>query len=273
MNYSISVIIPCYNSSQTLFRAISSVSTQTYLPNEVIIIDDCSNDNNKTINLANELINLFPRLNIQLFQNFTNMGAAFSRNIGLKNAKGHFVAFLDADDIWHPKKLEIQVKYMSMNDDVFLTCHHFKMIDDVSNMPVLVEKFETDDLNFDRLVYSNQFSTPTVMMKNTGEFFFDQKQRYSEDYFLWLTISLSNKKIQKINLPLAFSFKEHYGSSGLSSHVLQMEYGELSNYCKLYSYKKITLYIFITASIFSLIKFFRRIIKTQLKKVYIFVKS
>ncbi|PDT52747.1 MULTISPECIES: glycosyltransferase family 2 protein [Sinorhizobium] len=108
----VSVVIPNYNRTALLRRALNSVSAQTVRPKEVIVVDDCSD----AIHL--EAIKLIIKefsddLNIRMLVNETNKGANYSRNRGIFSAIGRFVAFLDSDDIWMPEKLELQLNEIS----------------------------------------------------------------------------------------------------------------------------------------------------------------
>lgn len=108
----VSVITPAYNSERFIAETINSVISQTYQNWELIIVDDGSTDN--TVNVVKSFQEKDAR--IKLFENKTNKGSAFSRNLALRNAKGRWIAFLDSDDLWHPSKLEKQIEFMSKND-------------------------------------------------------------------------------------------------------------------------------------------------------------
>ena len=110
----VSIIVPAYNSERFIAETIMSVRNQTYQSWEMIIVDDCSTDRTQEIVLAFQKDD--PR--IKYFRNETNKGSAVSRNIALQNAEGKWIAFLDSDDIWHPKKLEKQIEFMRGNN-----CH------------------------------------------------------------------------------------------------------------------------------------------------------
>lgn len=103
------IVMPSYNSEATIEEAIRSVLQQTYLNWELIISDDNSID--KTVEIIHEFIANEPR--IILIQHSENRGAGFSRNEAISKARGKYIAFLDSDDIWHEKKLEIQIRFMS----------------------------------------------------------------------------------------------------------------------------------------------------------------
>ncbi|MED9243728.1 glycosyltransferase family 2 protein, partial [Escherichia marmotae] len=105
----VSIIMPSFNSEKTIQDAIESVRMQTYSNWELIISDDNSSDSTVEIVEKNALDD--PR--IILIQHSENRGAGFSRNDAISRARGKYIAFLDSDDIWHEKKLEIQIHFMS----------------------------------------------------------------------------------------------------------------------------------------------------------------
>lgn len=124
----VSIIMPSYNCGKYVEETIRSVQAQTYQNWEIIFVDDCSTDD--TIKRVLELQKLDSR--IKLFKNPANSGAAISRNNALKEATGRWIAFLDSDDLWEPKKLEKQIRFMEKNEYKFTyTC--YKEIDTESN--------------------------------------------------------------------------------------------------------------------------------------------
>ena len=121
----VSIIMPTYRCGGYIEKSIASVQAQTYQNWELIIVDDCSNDG--TIDKVLEIKKQDSRINI--FQNSSNSGAAVSRNVALKNAKGRWIAFLDSDDLWEPTKLEKQIKFMVENGYAF-SYHEYLEIDE-----------------------------------------------------------------------------------------------------------------------------------------------
>lgn len=106
MYYSVSVVIPTYNRSLSILKnAINSVLNQKYPTYEIIIIDDNKDDNL----LLSESIKEFCSANNLIYIRSFGVGAARARNIGIKIAKGDFIAFLDDDDVWIPNKLAAQM--------------------------------------------------------------------------------------------------------------------------------------------------------------------
>lgn len=116
----VSVIIPVYNGERFLAEAIQSALNQTLPPDEVIVVDDGSVDGSAAIMAA---LPLPPTIDFILVRQ-PNQGAAAARNRGIALASGDLVAFLDADDLWHPEKLARQVAQLAQEPDVdAVICH------------------------------------------------------------------------------------------------------------------------------------------------------
>lgn len=114
MNELVSIVMPSYNTGKYIKATIDSVLAQSYTTWELIIVDDCSTDDTDQI--------VAPYLSdsrIRYMKNETNNGAALSRNRALREAKGKWIAFLDSDDLWEPKKLEKQIAFMKENGYAF----------------------------------------------------------------------------------------------------------------------------------------------------------
>lgn len=120
----ISVIIPAYNAANSLEEAVSSVLAQSFENFEVIIVNDGSADKTP------EIINALTDNRIRAIHHPGNQGAAAARNSGIAAARGHYVAFLDADDLWLPEKLLLQYTYMTQNQnpDIRASCTSFSMV-------------------------------------------------------------------------------------------------------------------------------------------------
>lgn len=110
MNELVSIITPSYNTAQYISKTIESVKAQTYQNWEMIIVDDCSSDDTDNVVLP-----YLEDKRIKYIKNEVNSGAAISRNIALREAKGKWIAFLDSDDLWTPEKLEKQIHFMEEN--------------------------------------------------------------------------------------------------------------------------------------------------------------
>jgi len=107
--------MPTFNAGSTIKDAIQSILNQTYKNWELIITDDCSSDN--TLEILREYACADSR--IKFIRNKTNSGAGFSRNRSIDAAKGKYIAFLDADDLWLENKLSLQISFMEKNGYLF----------------------------------------------------------------------------------------------------------------------------------------------------------
>lgn len=128
----VSVIIPVYNSEKYLAEAIDSVLAQTYQDFELIIIDDGSSDHSR------EIATSYPKVNY-VYQE--NRGVAAARNRGVQLAKGDFLAFLDADDIWLPNKLAIQMRVFAKNPSLEIVTGYVKQFISPEIEPEIARKY------------------------------------------------------------------------------------------------------------------------------------
>lgn len=110
---SVSVIIPTYNRRDFLAEAVASVQSQTYRDWELIVVDDGSEDGTRGMveSLPGPL----------RFISQEHRGVSAARNRGLAEARGEWIAYLDSDDLWHPRKLEIQVRYVESHPEAVVT--------------------------------------------------------------------------------------------------------------------------------------------------------
>ncbi len=231
MSVPVSAIIPCFRSAHTVGRAIESVARQTARPREVILVDDASGDD--TLNALRRYQAQYGQDWIKIFILERNTGPAAARNLAWNNAESEFIAFLDADDAWHPEKIEIQYNWMKSHPEAQITGHPCTVLSKAQTPPPLPKQWGVHPVLSRKLLLSNRFSTPTAMLRRELPVRFPAAQRYSEDYLLWLRLALAGNSIYFITLPLTFLFKTRYGASGLSGRLWDMEKGELSNYLQL----------------------------------------
>jgi len=243
----ISVIIPCYNASNTIDQCIHSIYSQTFQVNQIIVIDDGSSDDS-IIKLEILKKNCPHHIDFVIFKQ-PNSGPSVARNKGVEYSSCDWIAFLDADDFWDRAKLEKQVNFVKENQKIVL-CGIDKTIQNDFQL-----------LSFYNLMKKNYFQTSSVLVKSEvmKKVQFPIHQKYSEDYRAWLMIAKFHKAaVLKGNLVFQVNPKSLFGESGLSSKLWEMEKGELSNF--LYMRKKgfITYFIWAKYSVYSLLKFFRR---------------
>ena len=260
----VSVVIPVYKHITSLDRAIRSIINQTHIPDECIIVSDGpSTDELKDLH---ELLQKYDGNWIKLVHLSENMGAGYARNIGWDLAKNSLIAFLDADDAWHPKKIEVQYQLMNENPDVALCGHSHR----VESAPPNWSGYRIDS-NFNPIdlfncLLRNPFVTPSIMLRTNISKRFHSAQRHSEDYRLWLEVIASGNKVIKLNSQLACVFKPLISHTGLSSKLLAMEYGELMAYWSVCKIRPLFWILFPGLVIYSLIKFMRRILIVFIQK-------
>ena len=122
-NELVSIIMPTYNCAKFINETIKSVLNQTYENWELVIVDDCSNDNTE------EVVVSFNDKRIKYNRLEKNSGAAVARTTAMKMATGNYMAFLDSDDLWKDNKLEKQLEFMKKNNYNF-TCTAYEQIDE-----------------------------------------------------------------------------------------------------------------------------------------------
>jgi len=174
----VSVIMPAYNAAQTLRASVRSVRVQTYRSLELIVIDDGSHD--ETIRIVQELARDDNRL--RLIRQPFNQGVAAARNAGIDAARGEYIAFLDSDDSWHPRKLELQISHMR-HHDVQVSYTPYDRVDTSGRILSHVRPPQT--LSHAELLRSNHIGNLTgIYHRSLGEARFTRVGH--EDYVFWL---------------------------------------------------------------------------------------
>ena len=260
----VSVIIPCYCCAETVGRAIDSVMAQTVLPAEVWVVDDASPDAGKTLNVLRSLRDRYgDTVRFEVLALPDNGGPSAARNAAWDRAVQPFLAFLDADDVWHPRKLEIQYGWMAAHPLAMLTGHAVNRHGDDAavDLPAAAEVAEYTDawrVSPRRLLRANYFPTRSVMLRRELPYRFEPAKRRSEDYLLWLQIAFGGHPAWRLELPLASSFSAPYGEAGLTKDLWNMEKGELDTFRRLYRQGRMSGAFLYGVSVFSLCKFARR---------------
>jgi len=191
-----------------------------------------------------------------------NNGPSYARNAGWDAAVCPYIAFLDADDSWHPEKLAIQYNYMNNHHAIAMSGHRCVVLKDNSSISYrLPKKWKIKAISKSKFIFiSYYFATRTVMLKRNIDCRFPEDMRYSEDRFLWMEIIAKNNKASFLDVPLAYSYKEYYGQGGLTKNLWKMEQGEFRGLVRLYNLKLLNLAELFLSITFSVIKFMRRVI-------------
>lgn len=186
----VSIITPTYNCAKFIARTIDSVQAQTYQNWEMIIVDDCSQDNTKEI--VEGYMKNDPRIQYHLLD--ANSGAAVARTTAMRLAKGSYMAFLDSDDIWMPDKLERQIRWMNNNGYAF-SCTAYEQIDEDDNLlNRTIKTIKRTDYN--RLLLDCPVGNSTVIydVEKMGKFEVPNIRKRNDDA-LWLQMLKKEKYI------------------------------------------------------------------------------
>ena len=255
MSLTVTVVIPVFNGARTIGRALESVLSQTRQPNEIIVVDDASTDNTRF--LVDELARTSPTA-IRVIENLENLGPGHSRNVGWDASRSELVAFLDADDCWHPQKIEVQVRHMESHPNLAMSCHDRSVGQTPRWVIPLPESPSWRILTFKNFLYRNQCATPSVMVRRDIPQRFDCKLRLSEDYFLWLSISKFFKQVDFCPEVLVHCANPAYGGTGLSGNMVAMFLSELRVFHMLRSRRAVTYTEYLLMIVWLTIKFLIR---------------
>ena len=207
-----SIIIPTYNRALDLKRALVSLTNQIYEKFEVLICDDGSTDN--TFELANEFKS---KLNIN-YKKIQNSGKpAIPRNLGIANAKGKYIAFLDSDDWWHENKLQLAFEYLEKGAD--LVYSDFYKVKSLMEKEIVKVRELEENITIDLLKNGNAICNSSVVVRKSildEVGFFNEGKEYIawEDFDLWLRISKITNRFVHINQPLVYYW---FGGGNIST--------------------------------------------------------
>ena len=215
---SVTVIIPFKNNIKYLFSAIKSVFNQSYknLKLNIIYDDQDKTDLNKIKKfLKNKYKKKLGLVKIEV--NKKNLGAGNSRNVGIKKCNSKYIAFLDSDDLWKKNKLQVQIKYMEKNKQVF--SHTSYCIISKRNK-IISSRAAKFKIKFEELIKSCDIGLSTVVLNTNfikkNNFYFP-KINTKEDFVLWLKIAKKIKFMMGINKKLTYYRKV---ANSLSSNKL-----------------------------------------------------
>jgi teichuronic acid biosynthesis glycosyltransferase TuaG len=209
----ISIITPIFNGEKFISETIESVINQTHQEWEMIIVDNCSTDSSA------DIIKLFQEKSTKIKYiklDYNSGGPARPRNIGIDNAKGEYIAFLDADDVWLTKKLERQMEYMKENNINFTSTLSYK-IDEKS---ILLKKrikytkkelriLESNKPEIEKILKWNFITLSTVLIKKNGVIRFNEGKNFIavEDYRLWLMLLLDSNIKYKLQTEFLINYR------------------------------------------------------------------
>jgi glycosyltransferase involved in cell wall biosynthesis len=208
----VSAVIPVFNCAEFLKRSIDSALAQTHRNMEVVVVDDGSTDDSALV-LASYLDS------IKAVRQ-ENAGPSEARNNGVRHASGNFLAFLDGDDLWDPRKTEIQLAALKAHPTaVAIYCDHRSIDahDQVLGPTGALEHPRSSGRILEDLIRGQRIKSPSLVMVRRDAFEavggFDPVLRYSEDYDLWLKLAMRGPILYQLDT-LA-SYRVHGGNVSL----------------------------------------------------------
>lgn len=230
----VSIIMPYFRKMKYVEKTINSILSQTYKNYELIIIYD--DENIEELEFLKKITNKIKDVKILINKN--TLGAGYSRNIGINQSSGDYIAFLDADDLWMEDKITIQLKTMIANN--YLLSHtSFNIIDEKDNIIGFRKARNFQKLS--NLLKSCDIGLSTVMAKKN---IFDENCKFAklktkEDFVLWLRILKKDIKIYSIDKNLSCWRKTKNSLSSSTIQKLFDGYKVYKNYMKFNSFKSL----------------------------------
>lgn len=229
----VSIVTPCYNSSEFIAETIEAVIAQTYVNWELIITDDCSADD--SVKIVRDYMSKDPR--IKLIELKQNSGAGVCRNQSIEAASGRYIAFCDSDDVWCPDKLEKQLELMA-EKDCALVYSSYMIINESSDVKSIVVCMSK--ITFSSIKRDDGIGCLTAMYDTAkvGKMYM-ASVRKRQDWGLWIEILRKTKVAYGVKEPLAY-YRVREGSIsrkklGLIKHNIAI-YRKILHYPLVYAY-------------------------------------
>lgn len=188
MNPKVSVIMPLYNAEKYVEKTINSILSQTFSDFELLIIDDCPTDGTLAV------ISLIDDSRIRVIHNETNKGIAFSRNVGLQNARGEYIALMDDDDLASEDRFEKEVEYLDNHSDIDVVGGSMVLIDENDNeITMRTPMIANPDIIWADILFQCPMTNSSAMFRR--RIVSDYNIRYHdnmygmEDYRFWTEVS------------------------------------------------------------------------------------
>lgn len=222
----VSVIMSVYNDKKYVSVAIDSILNQSFKDFEFIIINDGSTD--KTLEILNDYERKDSRI---VLINQENKGLTKSLNIGIKKAKGKYIARMDSDDISHPQRLQKQIEFLENNQEYGLVGTNVEKIDEKGkHIEFNTTKYSNEEIQ--KTLYTrNCFAHGSVMINKdlvSKDLYYDEEFKYAQDYRLWAKIA-KKFKIANLREPL-YKLRLHENSISKEKIELQSIYAGIVAY-------------------------------------------
>jgi len=213
----VSVVVPCYRCADTIGPAVASIAAQRLPPAEVLLVDDCSGDD--TLERLHEVAGSYPDGWVKVFSLPRNGGPSSARNLGWAQARQPYIAFLDADDTWHPEKLSIQMEVLAADPGIALLAHAMNVQPRTEPAPVVRRPIAVRVVPGRLPLLGSPFPTASMLLRRDLPFRFDERRRRAEDFMLWAQILLSGYRCVRLDPVLASWHKPPFGAGGLSGDM------------------------------------------------------
>ncbi|MBI4059635.1 glycosyltransferase [Candidatus Giovannonibacteria bacterium] len=198
----VSIVIPAYNAEKYIKEAVDSALAQTYENVEVVVVDDGSTDGTKNV------LESYVRDGKIKYVYQKNAGLAGARNTGIRTARGEYIAFLDADDLFLPEKVTEQVKVLEEHPDYDVCYSDLTHFTDGQQRKFFHHRYHYPSGNLFEPLLHKQFINPLAVFARRSVFekygFFDETLRRSEDWDLWLRWAHAGVKFFYLDKPLAY---------------------------------------------------------------------
>ncbi|HEV7575000.1 MAG TPA: glycosyltransferase family A protein [Caldimonas sp.] len=226
------VVIPAYQSAATIEACLQSVAAQTVLPEQVVVVDDHSRDGTAAIAEGSRGPLASRGIELQVIRQPANGGPSRARNAGMAQTRTSHIAFLDADDIWHPNKLEVVRPHLGSGNDPALLYHAYTdesvfSVDTAQPPDYRAVRVRTRDL-----LVRNSAQTSCVVIRRDRGVRFEETLRYCEDYDLWLRIVEARPVVRLIGPALTRLGRPQLTQGGLSGNRHRMRAGEMAAYLR-----------------------------------------
>lgn len=259
INPLVSVVIPVYNGERTICRAIDSILNQTYPNFEILVVNDASIDNTKSV------LNSLKDPHIKVINLDRNIGRSAARNLAINKSKGEYIAMLDADDYSYPDRLKEQITYMD-NQNVVL-CGTWAYLVDLSGnkrewrQPTTTKEIRKNILHSNTFIHSTVMARKYVIQEFGG---YDKNFKMAEDYDLYIKIT---GKYPVGNVPIILG--EYTVSSGIKYVLKEQWYKVKAKWKAIFNYgfsKKNIVYLFSPL----VAMFLPKRLKIRIKNLYIY---
>lgn len=214
----ISVVIPTFKRPNSLKRLLISIISQKEQPEEILIIDDCS----EMVNEYQKVISELPKSNIKInyLSNQKNMGAPYSRNKGILKAKNKWIALVDDDDFWLEDKLSLQKEIIKKFPQyAMISCWSYIKSNDKFEIFRIPSHYAKNPKRY--ILETNFLMSPTMLIKKEALLNnrFDISLPSCQDWDLWTSLITKGYKLYIIDIPLTIYTKDNINSIGLSKNA------------------------------------------------------